>query len=30
MHAQKATDLIQAAKNYLSTDAYGIVVVKPV
>jgi predicted Zn-dependent peptidase len=30
MYAQEATDLIQAAKNYLSTDAYGIVVVKPV
>ena len=30
MHAQEATDLIQAAKNYLSPDAYGIVVVKPV
>ena len=24
-----ATDLIQAAKNYLSPDAYGIVIVKP-
>ena len=30
MYAQEATDLIQAAKNYLSPDAYGIVVVKPV
>ncbi|MFN5954081.1 MAG: M16 family metallopeptidase [Dolichospermum sp.] len=30
MHAQEATDLIQAAKNYLSPDAYGIVIVKPV
>lgn len=30
MHAQEATDLIQAAKNYLSPNAYGIVIVKPV
>ncbi|MDB9537868.1 pitrilysin family protein [Dolichospermum planctonicum CS-1226] len=30
MYAQQATDLIQAAKNYLSPNAYGIVIVKPI
>jgi zinc protease len=29
MQSITATDLIQAAKNYLSPDAYGIVIVKP-
>ncbi|MDP5017206.1 MAG: insulinase family protein [Dolichospermum sp.] len=30
IQAQEATDLMQAAKNYLSTDAYAVVVIKPV
>ncbi len=30
IQAQKSTDLMQAAKNYLSADAYGVVVIKPV
>jgi zinc protease len=30
IQAQEATDLIQAAKNYLSPDAYGVVIIKPV
>ncbi|MEH1936963.1 MAG: pitrilysin family protein [Nostoc sp.] len=29
IHSQDATDLMQAAKEYLSPDAYGVVVVKP-
>jgi zinc protease len=29
IQSQDATDLIQAAKEYLSPDAYGVVVVKP-
>ena len=30
IQAQAATDLIQAAKDYLSPDAYGVVVIKPI
>ena len=30
IQAQAATDLMQAAKDYLSPDAYGVVVIKPV
>jgi predicted Zn-dependent peptidase len=30
IQAQAATDLIQTAKDYLSPDAYGVVVIKPV
>jgi len=30
IQAQEATDLMQAAKDYLSTDAYGVVVIKPI
>ncbi|MEH2025031.1 M16 family metallopeptidase [Nostoc sp.] len=29
IHSQDATDLMQAAKEYLSPDAYGVVFVKP-
>ncbi|MBW4556787.1 MAG: insulinase family protein [Trichormus sp. ATA11-4-KO1] len=29
IHSQDATDLMQAAKDYLSPDAYGVVVLKP-
>ncbi|MBN3952217.1 MAG: insulinase family protein [Nostoc sp. NMS7] len=29
IHSQDATDLMQAAKEYLSPNAYGVVVVKP-
>ncbi|MEH1836216.1 MAG: pitrilysin family protein [Nostoc sp.] len=29
IHSQDATDLIQAAKEYLSPNAYGVVVLKP-
>jgi zinc protease len=29
IQAQEATDLIQAAKDYLSPDAYGVVIIKP-
>jgi predicted Zn-dependent peptidase len=30
IQAQQATDLMQAAKYYLPTDAYGVVIIKPV
>jgi predicted Zn-dependent peptidase len=30
IQAQAGTDLIQAAKDYLSPDAYGVVVIKPI
>ncbi|QIR37407.1 insulinase family protein [Tolypothrix sp. PCC 7910] len=30
IQAQEATDLMQAAQQYLSPDAYGVVVIKPV